>query len=351
MNKFMARVILFMLVAFVGTEIVSRVLIDPAYFYSLDTYNSRNTSKSPKVKLVRVFSSQTTERVDFLFIGSSRVAATINPQIFKQKDASKTTVVAARGHTSPGIHYQALKTKLSEHPDYLKGAKVFIEYSGSRQYDESFREDQLRVDQDMPHLLLPYLNAQSLVEYLEKSPNSRQTKLEMTVLFLSAAYRSIPFVRENLRKLDSPLLDASEKLITSDGGIRDDQIALAREQAIMSVEQQVENSQESPIITEGSLNESFLAYFHQLITQNGGQLFLYKMPLHSIQKEVYASAKESLNQRVFEAWLSTKDIEVVYNKRFDYTDSDFPDIWHLSKAKRDEFSRLLYAEINARLEQ
>ncbi|MEO1349024.1 MAG: hypothetical protein AAFW84_09515 [Cyanobacteria bacterium J06635_15] len=332
-----------------GTEVVSRTLVDPIYFYSIDPYNLRDASGSSQNKFSYIFSKKKIAQVDFLFIGSSRVAATINPRIFTQQNASHVTVVAGRGHTSSGIHYQALKNRLSEHPNYLRGAKVFIEYSGSSQYDEPFRGEQFRVDQKMPHLLLPYLDYQSLFEYVDKSPNSRQTKLNMIALFLSASYRSVPFVRENLQKLDVPVFNQSEQLIASDGGIRNDQTAMARAQAVASAKQKIEDSKNNPIITQKDLNQSTLAHLHELITQNGGQLFLYKMPLHSIQKQVYTSEKEISNQQIFEEWLCSKDIEIIYNQRFKYTDADFPDIWHLSQDKRDEFSALLYEDIKANL--
>lgn len=357
MKKFIIRICIFTVIALISSEVFCRLIVDPPYFYLIDTYNLKVPSKSVKEKLGKIWSSEKTANVDLLFIGSSRVAASINPQIFMQKDPSQTVVVAGRGYTTAGFHYQALRNRISEFPEYLENANVFIEYAGSKQYANPFIEERYRIyeptqpdnDKAMPHLLLPHLNYDSLLEFMKTSPNSWRVKRDMALLYFSSLYRSLDFVKEQLHRLDAPLMNATENLVPSEGGIRNDRISLAKEGAIVNAKRQIEKSESSPLITTENLKESSLAYLNAIIKENGGKLLLYRLPVHSVQERIYDSDKERINRKIFEQWLGKNDIEIVHCPDFNYEDSDFPDTWHLSVKKRDEFSLLLYGEIKAKL--
>jgi len=108
----------------------------------------------------------------------------------------------------------------------------------------------------------------------------------------------------------------------------------------------IENQKNAPILTEQYIDNTFIAYFNRLIQDNGGRLYLVEMPLHSIQKKVFTTEKEKNNKRVFELWAKKNNITILHIAEFHYSDSDFPDYWHLSKYRRDEFSKLLFNECN-----
>ena len=93
-KKFISRTLIFIFVTLVILELLCRLFIDPVYFYKLDTYNEKSTGLGISFnRYSNMLSHGVTKHVDYLFIGSSRVPATINPKIFKEKDTNKTVLL------------------------------------------------------------------------------------------------------------------------------------------------------------------------------------------------------------------------------------------------------------------
>lgn len=349
MKQFLIKILVVLLVFFAGIELFSRILIDPFYYYTINTYNEKKTHS-----LKNIFSNDT-EQVDYLFVGTSRIPATINPELIHSLSEGKTAINAGRGYMTAGIHHQAIKNKLKNHSDYLEGAYVFVEYAGSDIYASSFEEERLRVyetddpdDKAMPHLLLPYLSPSSFFSFLRESDNSPRVKRELSFLYAFSTLRTSRFINEKFHRLDAPLNLVNDKNLVIDGGIRDDNIESAKQLAFDLASQTKERIMKEPVLDKKDLENSSLAAMNELITQNGGTLVLFKMPLHSVQTDIYSTSRARENKKVFEEWLQENDIRVVQNTLFTYQDSDFPDTWHLAKDRRDEFTALLYEEIKAR---
>ena len=344
MNIFLKRLFGYMLGILLFLEILTRVAIDPVYFYLTDTFNQHDKSANKLSRIRYAFSSSIdTESVDYLFLGSSRVPATINPQKFVENTAEKA-VVAGRGYAVFGVHYQGIKNRIKINPDYLKGTKVIVELAASTVYAEDSTEMIMKVheatlesEKNMPHLMIPHLSFEDLIDYLKYSTNSFSVKTEMLLLYSSAFYRSIPFVRENLSNFDKPLfIKKKEEALTEDGGIRNDNI----NQVIAKAKELYKREALTKVqpLTLNQLDQSALNALHQLVHENGGKLYLYRVPIHSLQKERNATPSHQANAKVFTAWLKSKDIQTLHVYDFQYEDSDFPDIWHLSKSRRDEFT-------------
>jgi len=164
MKRFLLKVSYFAIIFFVVAEIISRIIIDPFYFYYSDSYNLR----FDKVSL-KIFDLVQANHIDYLFIGSSRVPATINPSVIMSEQPGKIAIVAGRGYMTPGVHYQALLNRLMQYPNYLRSTAVVLEYPGTDIYSSSFARDRLKVfepqvmgEKAMPHLLLPHLNLNTL---------------------------------------------------------------------------------------------------------------------------------------------------------------------------------------------
>jgi hypothetical protein len=103
--------------------------------------------------------------------------------------------------------------------------------------------------------------------------------------------------------------------------------------------------QQKPLLSFEDLDKSSLAFINDLIIKNGGKLYLYKMPLSSVQEASFSCKRAIQNKEIFEKWILSKEIPVIYNKKFNFQDSDFPDTWHLSADRRDEFTMMLFDEI------
>lgn len=349
MKKFIVRTSIFLILFFACAELISRLIINPFYFYSIDSYNL----KLDQFSFNEVYNFEKTEHVDYLFIGTSRVPAAINPAIIMEQDSGKVAIVAGRGYLTAGIHYQALANRILEFPDYLRGAEVFIEYPGPDVYTDSFSEDKLKVyepilqtDEAMPHLLLPHLNFKSLIAFLRESNNSIPVKIDLVLQYCFSAYRTSIFIKEKAARLDDHLIfKETQQQLVSDGGIRNDNLDNVRQIAIDYAAFQVERINETPLLTFNDLDKCSLKSINNLIVENGGALYLFKMPLSSFHEYVYSIDKSLQNKQIFEKWIASEGIQVITNNSFHYQDSDFPDIWHLSKEKRDEFTALLYDEI------
>ena len=101
----------------------------------------------------------------------------------------------------------------------------------------------------------------------------------------------------------------------------------------------------SPNVTPLDLEQSCLNQIHKLITENGGSLHLYKMPLHSIVENSFNSDNAQQNIQVFERWLKQKGIPIINNNKFKFSDKDLTDYMHLNDDRRDEFTSLLYQKM------
>lgn len=344
MKSFIRKTLIFLLLFVAVAEILSRLFIDPLYLYSIDTYNLK--LKNPGLN---VYKTKKTSHVDYLFIGSSRVPATINPDVIMQKEPEKSAIVAGRGYSTPGLHHQALKNRVEEFPAYLMGASVFLEYPGSSIWDNDFSIDQLVVyelgnfsEPSMPHLLIPHLNFKSYKEFIRESDNSNRVKLKMTILYFSSAFRTSAFIKEQIMKFNNPLFNRSSEDLVSEGGIRSDNVESARQKAVEYASIESLYLASKPTLSFEALNHSSLAHIQDIVTSHGGTFYLYKVPLHSLQEEVYHTPHVLENKHIFERWLVSRGILIVDTPRFNYSDADFPDTWHLSESRRDEFTTLLF---------
>ena len=346
MKKFLVRISLFVVVVIVILELLFHAVCDPFYFYYIDSYSQKTE------KIRDIFIKKPTEHVDYLFIGSSRVTATINPSVFMREDSGKIAIVAGRGFSTAGTHYLSLKHRLSKYPGYLKNASVFIEYPGignvpSASYFDNKKSSVVYKtftegvpDKIMAHFALADMNIALLKDFMLNPDNPLSAKMDMTGLFLSSTYRNSALVKEKIIKLDVPLFQKESKNLTSDGGIRTDQIDFVIQQALDTISTSILDRELSRLITTENLNKSALASLIELVIQNGGKPILYHVPVHSLGP---ITDKKTINAiKILEQWVDTQKLTVIENDKFIYSNEDFPDIWHLSIDRRDEFSYLLF---------
>ena len=346
MKKFLVRISLFVVVVFFILELLFRVVCDPFYFYYIDSYSQKTDNFRD------IFTKKPTEHVDYLFIGSSRVTATINPSVFMREDSGKIAIVAGRGFSTAGTHYLSLKHRLSKYPDYLKNATVFIEYPGvgnvpSASYFVNKKSSVVYKtysdevpDKIMAHFSLADMNLALLKDFLMNADNPLSAKMTMAGLFFSSTYRNSALVKEKIIKLDTPFFQKESTNLTTEGGIRTDQIDFVIQQALDTIAPGALDRELSHLLTVENLNKSALASLIELIVQNGGNPILYHVPVHSLGP---ITDKRILNGiKILEQWVDAQKITVIENDKFTYSNSDFPDIFHLSINRRDEFSYLLF---------
>lgn len=332
-------------------EVFCRLFMDPVLFYKLNTYNFKDENPT----FLDYFSNTDSKNADFIFIGSSRVPASINAFLFSEISGKKA-INAGRGYMTFGVHYQALKNKVKNHSNFLKNSIVLVEYAYGPQWASSFLDDQMLVfepkllgyDKPMPQLMLPHLSLNSLMEFLKTSNNTISVKIQMLLLH-SSFYRSSVFSQEKYNILSDKFLFADKnkkkEALVSVGGIKNTNFEIPKEKAKVYAKLAQDIIESNPELSFEILNNSSLFALNKFIKTNGGLLVLFKMPLHSVQENIGSSKKASLNKIVFEDWLKIIDIPIVNNTNFKYDDTDFPDYWHLSEQRRDEFTELLYLNI------
>jgi hypothetical protein len=346
MKQFNRFALVSLLCTFLVLEFISRLFIDPLFFWRIDTYKDNN-----QVFKYSLTKSYRPERVNFLFIGSSRVNAAVNEELFCQPNTDVIAVNAARGYTTGGTHYAALQDCIRKNPDYLKDAKVFIELPGVI-YAENFSRNQYTVYEkdesngglnSMSHLLIPYFRTDQLTDFYAHSSNSLLVKTDFTAKFLFAFYRSVPFVKEIRRSISQKLLANRQKnnSLTEGGGIKVDEesIMQAKIQAIKDIDMMISNQEP---LRESTLDSSLIYEMYSLIQRNGGKLYLFEVPMHSMLNRYNETLVGRKNCKIFDSWVAKKRIPVLTIDGFTYSDSDFPDFWHLSSDRRDNFTDLLY---------
>ena len=282
-RQFIKRALGYGIMFFLIIEILSRLFIDSVYFSSIDSY------RVPDV-------NEETYHIDNLFIGSSRVPATIDVNLWNELELGKINVVAGKGFSTPGTHIQALISKLERYPDFIRDSNVFLEYTGISIYSNAFAEDRFKimesnrdgVHESNVHSLLPYLKSEDLPHVLRQASNSWEIRIEICLKYLFSSFRTRDMVNENFHKRSylDPTRETVSRDLVNEGGIRSDKIKETRALAIKEAKLMVQRTMGSDQLNDEKLEKSSLAYLDDLIRSHGGRLYLYEIPLHSVQKEV-----------------------------------------------------------------
>jgi len=321
-------------------EVTTRLVIDPVYFYSINPYLSPSalTHFKPEDLLI-----PEPEHIDLLFIGSSRVAASIEEEVFETNTSLKA-INTGRGFFTGGTHYLALQEMIEKNPEFLSGTKVFIELPGGVIYPRDSAIAMYDVYEGSTHFLLPHISFKDVRHFWE-SRNSFKEKKELTLQFFFSSYRTYPFIREYKSRMYNRILsrfkEPVKENLSTDGGIKTESFDLAKETAINVAKRQIENQRKAKSIKIRELDKSIIASFNRLVRNHGGELILFEVPLHSIQKEAYSTPFAKKNKAVFRQWADQNNVKIVSTNDFIVNDKDFPDYWHLNKEKKLEFSRHL----------
>lgn len=345
MRTFFVKIGKYLFIFFMILEIVSRTFIDPIFYFSLDTFRNKSC------KTVKCILSEPNDKPEYIFLGSSRVAALVNPELLSDLTENKNVINSARGFMTSGIIIQALKSKLRQTPNFLSNSKVFLEYYGQGSLTSLYESEQLRIYESQttkhssqPQIMLPYMNFSDLREFWSLSSNSWQAKMKLTILYFSASYRGALFVNEKFNHADK-VLHKGQSIVSESGAIRSDDISNTIQFAKTSAEKQKQRIISEPFLTQETLAESSLLELNNLVKENGGELVLFKIPLHSTSEEIFINQKSKRNSEVFIKWVNDQKISLIETQNFNYGDEDFLDVLHINPDRRDEFTRVFYNQI------
>lgn len=302
-------------------------------------------------------------RIDFAFIGSSKVAAAFVERAFNEEMAVRlkrrvVSVNLGRGFSSPHLHHLGLRNLLDKHPRSLKGVTLFVEALADvplYQYHLNWRAGWVN---RQPRLLVSLLRWPDLPPFWRSRGARLKEKILVTAEFLLSRSRIISR-RERARhefavrgrKLfaaiarrlwrQPPPAPEPEPLIQEMGGIVTDPRALAgaRENGLRYY-RQLAAGRRPPL---RNWQRSVLADIVRLVQGRGGHVFFVNLPAFSLERQAYAHPEHRTNQRRFQRQLGDWNAALL-TPDFLYSDEDIPDSFHLRRSRAGEFTRRLARE-------
>ncbi len=293
---------------------------------------------------------KTVEKLDVIFIGSSRVAAAIDSNVFDIK-TGLTSYNIGVGPSKLQSHYFLLRKLFKEYPTKTKGIKVLLEApymlpSFTNWSDQWFADEQ-------PQYLINVLNFADLSK-LFQSDIDLEKKLLVTFRKLfdwsylfSYRERIRNGVLSKMKNLFQRSLlqigigkkqESKQVDLVSAGGIRTDAIGvnLIKERTITSVAKRM--TKQKPIKDWGNTVVSSLI---TLSKESGGELILFNMPLSTIQGKEYQTEIRHNDREFFQETYLQTDIIKALTFRASYPDKEFPDLLHLAKSKRVDYTTIV----------
>lgn len=331
------------------TAKLALLLIPPALVLALSVFLARpQWYKAAERDVAR-------DNINYVFIGSSRVAAAIDESTFStvMKEHLGRPVHAlnvGQGYSTPIEHYLGLRRLFRIAPDHMKGCVIFLEAPGG--IADLGGWDGPWVNTEQPELMLDVMSVRDL-PLLWHSQATLATKLSiMSVIFtrpkavlLSSSNRIRIRIRGWVEALAMRLLarnggasvSSTGADLSTNGGIRADVMTVqrARVLAVTRSERSLECQR-----VRSDWNSPVYDALRQLVEQHDGTIVLYDIPQSSSFSRLDHTDIGKSNQEGFRRNITRMHTEIL-SPSFSYSDSDFPDLWHLRKSRSSEFTEAL----------
>ncbi len=291
--------------------------------------------------------------VRYVFIGTSRVAAAILEDQLKTDDTSGYYVNAGRGYTTGAIQYLGLRYLAEEKHARLNGATILVESPmGNCLYPDRW-ENSLWINGSSPQLIIPFLKFRDLRDLWRFSSNTFAEKLNVSLLYSLRCYRYTAFIHEILSRnafrdllVKTRLIKAAPEtiVIAGKGGIKTDTASIHQNKNLIT-EYYADFKESMQVMDEGDFSLSIFNDMARLSARYEARLGVFSIPLTSVQKSAYECGVAQENANEFKAWLDSKNI-MFLDLEMKTSDSDFPDLWHLSSFKALEFTKVLEDSLN-----
>jgi hypothetical protein len=296
------------------------------------------------------------DTLEILFVGSSRVAASVDPATFD----SVGTLIAGRpvrainlGMGYSTLHEIYFGLRSLAHEGKLKDRLVYLEAPGG--LPRHMRWDDPWFEGDTRTMLSRYMERQDILDMWSRSalPLSDKVLVSIEVLtgwtnnFWRLRIVASDKVRGSLEEIGSNFRPQDEKvavhslsnepaheLVFSRGGIRLDvsQIEKVRRAAIVGAAKET-----ADLRPWTGWDSTVLADIIKLVRANGSELGFFKIPLCTYQQKVYESPRRRAGAIEFEEFLKANQLALV-SVDTAYKDENFPDLWHLGIPSARDFS-------------
>ena len=301
-------------------------------------------------------------KIDYIFIGSSRVAAAIHPisfleVLFPHQKRPLTALNLGRGYSTMAQHFLGLRNMLSVAPQNLQSTTIFISTeTGLPPHDTWKTKWEHPVH---PLMIIPLLKLSDVIRLWQITGLPLEEKLNLTKLYFNKVSVALSnrelirarFLQEGTQSsinllMKTGVISSGENVkpitddLTTAGGIRNDVdgVTQARSLAIKLAQSDMENEQ--PI---RNWEQSILAELVEIVTKNGGKVIFFDTPISSVQARPMQTSLRREDRKIFEqqvrVWCST-----ILRPNFVYRDLDIPDLWHLKLSLAPEFTASLAEE-------
>ena len=295
------------------------------------------------------YESTTADSVDSfgaIFIGTSRVGASIDVTSFAAAsgiDSPLRVLNMGRGYSTLIQHWLGLRNMVDANPNCLRGTTVFLE-APTGVPDHSTSSARWAFDQAPQQLIM-----QMKVSDISGLMHSQGAKgWRLTYDFFASSSRAVAYcdwIRRLVRRraterlqrfIDTRPTAASESVdLAEAAGVRTDKagVDLVRQQIMAK-------ATATDIVPCAPFAETVLAKLNRLVSQAGGELVLYDIPLSTPARIQFKRSISAFDRSRFLSEVRDAGIRTL-RPDFTHDDSDFPDLSHLRKSRQAEFSRNL----------
>lgn len=289
------------------------------------------------------------DTLDVLLVGSSRVAAAIDSEIFDSVASSASgrpirTINLGMGFST--LHEIHFGLRHLARTSGLHGRYVLLEAPGGM--PEHVRWDDSWIVGDARYLLSRYLDAGDLDELWTRSEMPMSDKLLVSIEVLTGAKNNFWRLRlvaaartkDALRKVGELFhraTPATQADLAAKGGIRTDGDDL--EKIRMSA---IDNSAKMMLDPRPWTvwDSTLVRHIVEEVRRGGGEVGLFGMPLCSYQERVYRTPLRKAGRLEFESFRARWAIPF-FETDSTYPDDAYPDLWHLGRPAARDFSRRL----------
>ncbi len=301
--------------------------------------------------------------VSFIFTGTSRTLHAVDEDLIMNKVGKELGRDWYGRNLSGGgnkidNHYLGLRNLFRENPEYLQNTIVFIE-TPDELPEHMYWSDSWTFD-DYKRNLIPNLRLEDMLP-LFKSSTKLNTKLHLMINFLLYDWRSFEsryvlrheFLAARSRDLAAwmekiggraPKEEVIENIDENLGrNVKVDKEVLRN--ADVMLEQFIARNQEILFRPWDDWEDTVIDDIVDVVQSHGGQVVFFDVPQHSNYNGIYYEYETRDNDRkAFREYLKKKGC--IYIKAdFNYTDSDFPDKFHLGQTQSKPYSEALADQI------
>lgn len=286
------------------------------------------------------------QKLDVLFIGTSRVAAAIDSETFEKSfyQLTKDQIKVhnnGQGFSTLHEHFLALRNLEESFPGFLKGTRVLIEAPAKLPDLSDWRDVWYFPEQ--PQYLITEIRWQDFKRFFSSQHSFDQKLAVFSHYLLSWSYlftykarirdgalsRGKKFFEFMLlgRKKEKSNID-----LTAAGGIRTDKEGVERLRKFAVEQIATSIGKLKPL---NGFEFSVLKDLVEFVRLKGGIPAIFEMPISTVQMVTYQTDIKMKEKKLFEA--SPSALVLIENKTI-IEDSDFPDYWHMSKTKSRIYS-------------